>query len=269
MILRRITEHVKTQNWFAVALDFLIVVLGVFVATQVSNWNAARVDQVRAISYLERLGNDLASDIAVGERKQIFRSEVAAFGKAGLAYAESGDAAGQSQWDLLLAYFHASQVDEYYLTDATFEELKSAGELGLIRNEAIRDTLSTYYTLGHNVILSERPRYRERVRGIVPIGVQTHIWTNCFSTDVQGAQTIVPCEPPAPDEEIAGIVAKIADNDSLMEDLRYWVSTMEVAAILSSRNVDGARQIKAQIDAELGRAPEKNSGSQKEIIVMQ
>ena len=143
MILRRLTEHVKAQNWFAVALDFFIVVLGVFVATQVSNWNAVRVDQVRAISYLERLGIDLASDIAVGERKQLFRAQVADFGKAGLAYAESGDAAGQSQWQLLLAYFHASQVDEYNLTDATFEELKSAGELGLIRNEAIRDALST------------------------------------------------------------------------------------------------------------------------------
>ncbi len=30
MLLRRVTEHVKTQNWFAVLLDFLIVVIGVF-----------------------------------------------------------------------------------------------------------------------------------------------------------------------------------------------------------------------------------------------
>lgn len=48
MILRRLTEHVKTQNWFAVALDFLIVVLGVFVAMQVSNWNAARAERAHA-----------------------------------------------------------------------------------------------------------------------------------------------------------------------------------------------------------------------------
>ena len=26
MILRRITEHVRDQNWFAVALDFVMVV---------------------------------------------------------------------------------------------------------------------------------------------------------------------------------------------------------------------------------------------------
>ena len=42
MRLRRITEHVKTQNWFAVGLDFVIVVGGVFIGIQVSNWNEAR-----------------------------------------------------------------------------------------------------------------------------------------------------------------------------------------------------------------------------------
>jgi hypothetical protein len=42
MILRRITEHVKTQNWFAVGLDFVIVVVGVFIGIQVANWNAMR-----------------------------------------------------------------------------------------------------------------------------------------------------------------------------------------------------------------------------------
>lgn len=255
MILRRITEHVKTQNWFAVALDFVIVVLGVFVATQVSNWNAARADQVRAKSYLERLGNDLASDIATGERKQVFRAEVAAFGRAGLAYAETGEAGDSSQWDLLLAFFHASQVDEYNLTDATYEELKSAGELGLIRNEGIREALSAYYTLGDNLILTERPRYREHVRGIIPIDVQTHIWTNCFQTDVQGAQSIIACQAPVPDEAIARIVAKVAGNEILMEELRYWVSTMQVASILSEQNIDGARQIKTQIDTALGKVP--------------
>ena len=45
MILRRITEHVKAQNWFAVAIDFVIVVVGVFIGIQVSN--AARADRNR------------------------------------------------------------------------------------------------------------------------------------------------------------------------------------------------------------------------------
>jgi hypothetical protein len=39
MILRRVIAHFKKQEWTAIALDFLIVVAGVFVGLQVSNWN--------------------------------------------------------------------------------------------------------------------------------------------------------------------------------------------------------------------------------------
>jgi len=42
MLLRRVISHVKAQNWTAIALDFAIVVSGVFIGVQLSNWNAAR-----------------------------------------------------------------------------------------------------------------------------------------------------------------------------------------------------------------------------------
>lgn len=38
MILRRLASHVKAQNWFAVALDFVIVVIGVGVALTGQQW---------------------------------------------------------------------------------------------------------------------------------------------------------------------------------------------------------------------------------------
>jgi hypothetical protein len=44
MLLRRVIAHVRKQEWTAVALDFVIVVAGVVIGIQVSNWNAARVD---------------------------------------------------------------------------------------------------------------------------------------------------------------------------------------------------------------------------------
>ena len=37
MLLRSITQHVKTQNWFAVFLDLFIVVVGIFIGMQVTN----------------------------------------------------------------------------------------------------------------------------------------------------------------------------------------------------------------------------------------
>lgn len=64
MIPRRVYEHVKTHNWFAVAIDFVIVVVGVFVGMQVSNWNEARRDRAREETYLAGLAKDLRDDIA-------------------------------------------------------------------------------------------------------------------------------------------------------------------------------------------------------------
>jgi len=46
MLLRRVIGHVHDQNWTAIALDFFIVVSGVFIGIQLGNWNDSR--QVRA-----------------------------------------------------------------------------------------------------------------------------------------------------------------------------------------------------------------------------
>jgi hypothetical protein len=37
MLLRRVIEHVRTQNWFAVGLDFRVVVGGILVAFQITS----------------------------------------------------------------------------------------------------------------------------------------------------------------------------------------------------------------------------------------
>ena len=56
MLLRRIKTHIQNENWFAVLIDFLIIVMGVFVGLQISNWNdsySSHTDYVRALERLE------------------------------------------------------------------------------------------------------------------------------------------------------------------------------------------------------------------------
>ena len=64
MLLRRITEHVKDQNWFAVALDFVIVVAGILIAFQITEWNEARADRQKEVAFFERVLENLQSDLA-------------------------------------------------------------------------------------------------------------------------------------------------------------------------------------------------------------
>ncbi len=58
-MLSRIIEGIKTQNWFAVALEFVIVVLSIFFALQINNWNEARKDRVDERHFMSSLHGDL------------------------------------------------------------------------------------------------------------------------------------------------------------------------------------------------------------------
>jgi len=63
MILRRVTKHVKDQNWFAVALDFFIVVAGILIAFQITNWSETRGERHREAQILREIATDLQGDI--------------------------------------------------------------------------------------------------------------------------------------------------------------------------------------------------------------
>lgn len=58
MLLRRVSKHLGDQNWLAVALDFLVVIAGVFFAMQAENWYSARQDRADEEQLLKRLYND-------------------------------------------------------------------------------------------------------------------------------------------------------------------------------------------------------------------
>ncbi len=67
MLLRRIIEHVKAQNWTAVALDFIIVVVGVFIGIQVANWNDALGEQKEFQLARERFLAEATANLATLE----------------------------------------------------------------------------------------------------------------------------------------------------------------------------------------------------------
>ena len=68
MLLRRLTRHIKDQDWFAVGIDFIIVIVGVFIGIQVANWNEAQKDKAGLAASLERLHKEVAQNIGMIEK---------------------------------------------------------------------------------------------------------------------------------------------------------------------------------------------------------
>lgn len=251
MILRRVIDHVKHQNWTAVALDFVIVVTGVFIGIQVSNWNAAQADRQRAYGYLERIRDDLDADLDGHINRVRFWSDVIAQGRLALDYAASDEADGTSDWKILLAYFQASQVGEHITTDSTYEELKSAGELRLIGDPALRDQLAYYYVNSNNPVMRQQPLYREHVRAIIPIDVQFHIWEDCYKATADGGQELVDCPAPIEPERIGDIVERISNDEALMGELTFWVSSLRIAMLIAEGQIDLGLRLRDRVDSAL------------------
>ena len=67
MLLRRISKHVTDQNWFAVFIDFLIVVVGVFIGIQIGNWNDSRLDYQSYIQAHDRMIQEAKDNIKITE----------------------------------------------------------------------------------------------------------------------------------------------------------------------------------------------------------
>ena len=152
MILRRITEHVKDQNWFAVALDFVIVVVGVFIGIQVANWNAALTERRLEQEYIALL----LRDIGLIESKlnaQIAHEE-------GVKEAAAEALARINNWEddadpLALGETLALTFGRRTLSldSSTFSELKSAGRITIVRDLSLRNHLISYF---ENLARAER-----------------------------------------------------------------------------------------------------------------
>ena len=52
MILRHLAGRLKQQDWIAVGIEFVLVVVGVFLGIQVANWNGDRRERALELAYL-------------------------------------------------------------------------------------------------------------------------------------------------------------------------------------------------------------------------
>ncbi len=253
MLLRRVMEHVKAQNWFAVGVDFLIVLVGVLLAFQITQWNAERAERVRSQEYLSRIHADLMVDLAALQRHREFWEQVAEHGHVAIRYAETGKVEGVSEWEILRSFLHASQAWQFVFVDSTYSELRSAGELRLIPDPELRSALADYYVL----VAARRgglgpyhllPDYREWVRGRMRSDILRYYWQACFE-QAAGVQIFNECSPPDDVSGIKAILEDLAADRAIIDALRYWVDTQIMAVELAGFDLGRAQALTDRIEA--------------------
>lgn len=252
MILRRVIEHVKAQNWTAVALDFVIVVFGVFIGIQVSNWNEAAAENKRAVRNLERIHDDLMLDQHILSLRMAFWRKVYDYGREALAFAEGRRKGDEDAWALLLAFYQASQVSHFAKVDTTYEELKGAGQHGLIKDLGLRTEIARYYAGATRNLFMFRtlPAYRERVRAVTPFDVQVYIWENCHQSG-SDEQDLLDCPSPIDEARANSILTTFLNDPVLINELRFWMTELRVTLDVGENTMGDVQKTALAIEESL------------------
>jgi len=164
MLLRSITKHVKDQNWFAVFLDFIIVVVGVFIGIQVANWNDERKDRIEEKMFLERLYQESQALLEVNsEELKKIESSTNHLAKALTVLfsdQETRDLSAQECAAVIRSHVYPKAYDQLPI----LEELLGTGDLKLITNQSIKNELRAYITFRDRLRSSHDERINELYR---------------------------------------------------------------------------------------------------------
>ena len=251
MLLRRVIEHVRAQDWTAIFLDFVIVVVGVFIGIQVSNWNDRLAFEKREQVLLRELYGEVTQNMADARSK----------GEAFLIGADSArrvlDAIDQGSapcvdgcWSLVVDLMHASQWQQLMSSWSTYDELRREG---LPSDRRVIEMVEKFkiYTHQSAQALSSQPRYRTLVRGLIAIEAQDAYWDRCYSLDEAIEVYIYPC--PAP-ENLAidpAELATILEHPEVAPSLREWTTISRVVGeVLTGAQQDLGNDILQRIGSE-------------------
>lgn len=165
MLLRRVIHQFRNQEWTAIGIDFVIVVIGVFIGIQVSNWNSERQESERAQTHSQRLLAELKLELAYSESLIDYMETTLAAGNA--AYLGLVNESSDDSETILINAFRASQYNWYERRRTAFDEIVASGALSRVGDSALRETaVGVYNTPLFAIMQSEgqEAEYRRRFR---------------------------------------------------------------------------------------------------------
>lgn len=254
MLLRRVIEHVKAQNWFAVALDFIIVVVGVFIGIQVSNWNEARAHRAGEHVFLAQLRDEISGSAEAIDYEQRFVAEVVASGRRAIAYLKGGEDCAADCEALLIDFFHASQL---WGTPYDYTKYREAQRLGFPSNPSTRKAVQDFYVFkdGWQNVNTMPTAFRERVRGHFTPDAAEALWRGCYR--LLGGQIEAmarDCEADLTPLGAAAMLREIRADGALIPELQFWLGQNSFALTAYPDMRRYADTAMAAITSDIGNA---------------
>jgi hypothetical protein len=265
MILRRLSESLKQQNWTAIWIEFVLLVTGVFLGIQVSNWNQERELAKKAALFTERLRDDLRVEVWRFEALNLYYRDVA--GNAGRTLADLEGRERLPNEALVIAAYRATQYSEFIQYRATYDELVSTGAIGLITDQKLRRMANEVFSTALYANVKNEglnSPYRVAFRKLLPLRVQFAVTNQCGDkpSELLDYKSIerpldYPCKSGLTAQEIDAAAAALRADPGLPALLRLRVTNIYSAVgvwVMSEDTVDGMRVMREQAMTPAERA---------------
>ena len=236
MLLRKVNEHFIAQNWSAVTLDLIVVVIAVFIGIQVSNWNEGRLTSERGEELTERLIADLRQEAwNIASTEQYMQDVLDNAERLRRALVGQLELANT---DLIIQAYRASQFLWLPKARATYDELISTGGIGLVTDSELRRAAILHYNgrvFDDLETKGLQSLYRQIFRQIVPTAVHRELGFSCGDRGgfIDERQKLVEfslnynCVPDLSAEQIDATAATIRSNEALLPALRWRIADIE------------------------------------------
>lgn len=234
MILRRLVANLRQQHWTAIAIEFVLLVVGVFLGIQLGNWNQDRVDRQLGRAYAERLVADMTKDRKSRQRLIDYYQAVTASAEWTSEHLDD-PAADPSR--LVLEAYRASEYLYAPKTRSTWDEIVSSGHIGLLPRGAGRSVTEYYaYDAAADAFANlEASVYRHRVRSLLPHRLQDVIRAHCSDKRNEAGHAVgfrSDCTLEFDDAIVSSGARALHDDPTVTEGLRYQFSTLSTANAL-------------------------------------
>ena len=235
MILRRLSQSLKEQNWMAITIEFVLLVVGVFLGIQVANWNVERETKQKAAVFTERLKADLRMEAFGYEFLYKYNREVLAIAERTVSALTEKTTLSNEQF--LINAYRASQYKQPLRARATYDELVSTGNIGLIKDEQLRILAMRLYnvaTMDNAIREGYQSRYREAFRMSIDNETQRALNKQCGDRyvkrgDYKAIQNPIdyPCRLDLPKNQIDEAVQALRANPLFVSYLRVRIADID------------------------------------------
>ena len=136
MILARLSKAFREQNWFAVAVEFIIVIAGVVIGFQITEWRGQQADREAEQIYLARLYRDMEQSVCQirYEQRGVNNWNTRARATLDALLLNDPDAIDDTGFELVAS----TRIQTGSPFRATLNELVNGGQVNLISNPVLR-----------------------------------------------------------------------------------------------------------------------------------